>query len=208
MLITISRQYAAGGAVVAQRVAEALRWSVVDSEFIEQVAARAGLPPEEVARLEERPPTFMERLARATALELPDLFMPTAGPVEEFEEAKLVRITRNLVSDLAREGRMVIVGRAAAAVLGEAVDALHTRVVGPREFRIRTAVDLLGVDPGQAGKLLDETDRNRARYHREFYDRDWNDPVHYHMVLNTGWLGFDGAAELIVARARALGWDR
>jgi cytidylate kinase len=208
VLITISRQYAAGGAIVAQRIAEALRWSVVDSEFIVQVAERAGLPPEEVARLEERPPTFMERLARATALELPDLFMPTAGPVEEFEEAKLVRITRNLVSDLAREGRMVIVGRAAAAVLGEAVDALHARVVGPRDFRIRTAVDLLGVDAARAAKLLDETDRNRARYHREFYDRDWNDPVHYHMVLNTGWLGFDGAAELIVARARSLGWGR
>ena len=45
----------------------------------------------------------------------------------------------------------------------------------------------------------------RARYNREYYHRDWNDPVNYHMVLNTEALGFDGAAEMIVARARGMG---
>ena len=46
----------------------------------------------------------------------------------------------------------------------------------------------------------------RAQYHKQYYQRDWEDPRHYHMVLNTGVLGFGGAAELVVARARALGW--
>ena len=35
---------------------------------------------------------------------------------------------------------------------------------------------------------------------------DWEDPVNYHLVLNTAALGYDGAAALIVARARELGW--
>jgi cytidylate kinase len=64
----------------------------------------------------------------------------------------------------------------------------------------------LGSDPSRAAAVLDETDRNRARYHREHYRRDWNDPAYFHMVLNTGALGFGGAAEVIVARAGALGW--
>ena len=50
MIVTISREYGAGGSEVAQRVAKALGWRLVDNEVIDQVAAEAGLPPEEVAR--------------------------------------------------------------------------------------------------------------------------------------------------------------
>jgi len=30
--------------------------------------------------------------------------------------------------------------------------------------------------------------------------------VHFHMVLNTAALGLDGATEVVVARAKTLGW--
>jgi cytidylate kinase len=53
---------------------------------------------------------------------------------------------------------------------------------------------------------MDDTDAQRRRYHREHYGRDWDDPVHYHMILNTGLLGLDGAAETIVHAARRRGW--
>lgn len=207
MLITISRQFAAGSSVVAEQVASALGWRVVDTELVFEVAKRAGVPPEEVARLEERAPSFIERLARFTATELPDLFVPSAGVIEDFEETKIVKITRVLVSELAAEGRAVVVGRAAPAVLSGVPDALHVRLVASRAFRIKQAIERLGLDAGDAEHQLDERDRNRARYHREFYNRDWSDPVHYDLTLNTERLGFDGASELILSRARALGWS-
>jgi cytidylate kinase len=80
--------------------------------------------------------------------------------------------------------------------------------VAPKEFRLTIAAERLGGDPKLAERTLEETDRNRARYHREYYQRDWSDPVHFHMVLNTALLGMDGAARVIVAQARILGWDR
>ena len=64
MIITISRQFGAGGSEIARRVAGALGWRVVDNELIGRVAKGAGLPPEEVAQREERAPSFIERLAR------------------------------------------------------------------------------------------------------------------------------------------------
>jgi cytidylate kinase len=206
MLITISRQFGAGGAEVAKRVAEELGWSVIDNEFVDQVAERAGIPREEVARLEERTPSFMERLAHTTAMTFPELFVPPIDPVDDFEEAKLVKITRNLVAELASEGRMVVVGRAAAAVLSEDTDTLHIRLIAGKAFRIKVVAARLAIEPEQALPILEKRDRNRARYHREFYKRDWNDPANYDMVLNTERLGFDGAAQPIVARARALNW--
>ena len=137
MLITISRQFAAGGSQVASRVAEALGWRLVDDELVDRVAERAGVSREEVAALEERAPTFIERLARLTALELPELFLPTAEAVEEFGEGHLVKITRALVEELAAEGRCVVVGRASAAVLARSADTLHVRLVAPFETRVK-----------------------------------------------------------------------
>ncbi|MEE9278601.1 MAG: cytidylate kinase-like family protein [Myxococcota bacterium] len=208
MLITLSRQYAAGSSEVARLVAEALGWNVVDDAFVREVAARAGLPLEEVALREERAPSFVERFARSTALSAPELFSAEANAIEEFGEDKLIKITRNLVAELAVEGRVVMVGRAAFAVLERVREVLHARLVAPREQRIRAAIERLGDDPDEAARIVDDRDKNRERYHREYYGRDWNDPTHYHMVLNTGLLGYEGAAELIVAHASRLGWSK
>ena len=208
MLITISRQFGAGGSVVARQVAEALGWRVVDNELVEQVASRAGLPPERVAEREERVSTFVERLARTLAAASPEVFPPadSAGAVLDVPEADLVRITETVVAEIAAQGKVVLVGRAAPAVLSREADALHVKLVAPRAFRIRVAASRLGCAADKAASVLDNTDKMRARYLREYYRRDWDDPVNYHITINTGVLGFEGATELIVARARGLRW--
>jgi cytidylate kinase len=209
MLITISRQYGAGGSEVARRVAASLGWRVVDNELVEEIAARAGLPAEDVAEREERVPSFAERLARTLAASTPEMF-PKAlpgGTLPKLQEGELVRITESVVGEVAAKGRMVLVGRAATAVLARERDTLHVRLVAPKPFRIEAAIIRLGVDSRKAAEAVNDSDSTRARYHRQYYGRDWNDAVNYHMVLNTGALGLDGATDLIVARARALGWS-
>ena len=205
MVITISRQYGAGGSDVARRVAGALGWSVVDNELVERVAERAGIPAAEVAERDERAPGFVERLTRTLAAATPDLFPPPGGTVADLDEATLVRITEGVVGEMAAKGRVVLVGRAAPAVLAQQDDALHVKLVAPRPFRIHAASQRLGMDPAEVVKIVDDTDAMRARYHRQYYHRDWADPLNYHMVLNTGALGLAGAAAAIVARARAMG---
>jgi cytidylate kinase len=208
MLITVSRQFGAGGSEVASRVAAALGWRLVDNELVEQVAARAGLAPEQVAEREERVSTFVERLARTLACASPEVFPPpaSAGEVVDVPEADLVKITETVVAEIAAQGRVVLVGRGAPAVLSRETDALHVKLVAPRSFRLKVATERLGCRPEKAGQVLERTDRMRARYLREYYRRDWEDPLNYHLILNTGVLGFDGAADVIVGRARAMGW--
>jgi cytidylate kinase len=206
MLITISRQFGAGGSEVAALVAGRLGWSVVDNDIVDRVARRAGLAAEVVARQDERTPGFVERLARALAASSQEFAIPELGVAVREEEPSLVRITELVVQEVAAEGRVVLVGRAAPAVLGTSVNALHVKLVAPREFRIRLAMGAEGLDAKTAEKQMDETDAHRGRYHREHYGRDWDDPAHYHMLLNTGLLGLDGAAEVIVSEAHRRGW--
>ena len=207
MLITISREFGAGGSLVAEEAARALGWRVVDNEFVARVAERAGLPESTVALREERAPGFREWLVRALSRAAPELIAPPIqSPPAELEEAELVRVTESVVADLAAEGRVVLVGRAAPAVLGMKGDALHVRVIAPRADRVRAVMSRRGVDAATAQRMMEEMDGNRERYHREYYDRDWADPAHFHLVLNTGLLGYDAAGDVVVDHARRLGW--
>lgn len=206
MLITLSRQYGAGGSEVARAVAEALGWQVVDNEIVDRVARRAGLATEVVAEQDERVPGFVERLARALAASSQEFAVPEIGVAVRPPEPSLVRLTEMVVKEIAEEGRAVLVGRAAPAVLGREGAVLHVKLVASREFRIELAMRSEGFDRKTAEQVMNDTDAQRRRYHREHYGRDWDDPVHYHMILNTGLLGLDGASETIVTAARRRGW--
>lgn len=208
MIITISRQYGAGGALVAQLVAERLGWHLADNEFIEKVAAEAGLSREEVEAREERVPAFVDRLAWALASVSAELAVPAGGTIEELEEPQLVKITEGIVAELARDGRVVLVGRGAAAVLATHARSLHTMIVAPLQHRIARVQERSGQSEADARKLVEHTDAMRARYHQEYYHRDWRDPTNYHLVLNTSLLGVEGAAEVVVGEAERRGWGR
>lgn len=206
MIITISRQYGAGGAEIARRVADRLDWRVIDNEFVERVARRAGLTPAEVAEREERAPGFLDRLAWALTSASAELTLASGDTLAQLEEPHLVRITEGVVGELAREGRVVLVGRGAAAVLGELEGAIHLQVVAPLPVRVERIAGRLGCTLDEARRQIAEVDARRKRYHSEYYGRDWADPVHYHFVLNTGYLGLDGTTDLIVREAGRRGW--
>src|SRR6266481_2228500 len=191
-VITITRQYASGGSEVARLVAAELRWDVIDNEFVDEVARRAGLPPDAVAQRDERAPGLLERLARTLAAGSPELFIATAGiPRVDPDEAAIVRLTERV---------------SAEAVLAQRPDALHVYVVAPKPWRLKLAVERLGVDPAEVDQVVDETDRQRDQYVRTYYGRQRQDVVNYDMVVNTEKLGIDGAAALVVAEALRRKW--
>lgn len=207
MLITISREFGAGGSTVARLVAARLGWALVDNELVDRVAARAGLSPQQVAAQEERIPGIFERIVLALAASSQEILTPdSAQSLKPIEEPLIVKITEKVVAEVAAEGKVVLVGRAATAVLAGEHHAIHARLIAPKEYRIGVVAARLRIDRAAAEREIDQTDANRARYHQEYYGRHWSDPIHYHLVLNTAALGNEGAAGLIVARARQLGW--
>jgi cytidylate kinase len=101
---------------------------------------------------------------------------------------------------------VVLVGRGAAAILGEQERTLHVQVVASAAIRAERIAGRLGVTVEEARKQVHDTDAERAKYHKEYYGRDWADPLNYHMVINTGYLGLDGTADLVVREAGRRGW--
>ncbi|HEY3279662.1 MAG TPA: cytidylate kinase-like family protein [Gemmatimonadales bacterium] len=213
-LVTITRQYGSGGSDIARLVAKALGWTLIDNEFVERVARRAGLPREEVAQLEERAPGLLERMARALAVASPDMFITassgqtSAGAAVHVEqdEATIVKMTERVIAEAAAEGRVVLVGRGAQAVLAKRENSLHVYVIASKPWRKQIAVERLGVDPANVDRVLDETDKARDHYVKTYYGRDRHDLTNYDVVVNAETLGFEGAAGVIVAEAKRRGW--
>lgn len=209
-IVTITRQYASGGSEIARLVVERLGWTLIDNEFVEQVARLAGLPREEVARREERTPGLLERLARTLAVAAPEMFIATGEhPIAVdtvAEEDAIVKTTERVIEEAASEGRVVLVGRGAQAVLATRPNALHVYVVASKPFRRKVAIERLGVNPAEADKVMQETDAHRDEYVKAHYGRDRQDLTQYDFVLNAERLGFVGAADLVVAEIRRRGW--
>ena len=208
-VVTVSRQYGAGGSEVARRVAERLGWTVIDNEFVGRVAAMAGLPAESVAAQEERVPSLMERLARALAIGSPEVFVAGAAAAgTEADEEKLVAVTERVIHEAAAHGRVVLVGRGAQALLAgtREQDALHVYVTAPREERVRVVAGRQGIPAAEAARAVDATDAARDRYVQRHYGRRRAAAAAGHLVVNTALLGYDGAADLVVAAARRRGW--
>lgn len=207
-LVTITRQYASGGSDVALLAAQELGWALIDNEFVEEVARRAGLPADEVAQREERAPGLLERLARTLAVASPEMFITTAGvPRVEEDESTLVKVTERVIREAAALGRAVLVGRGAQAVLAQRDSALHVYVVAPKPWRVKLAVERLGVDPARAERVVDEIDQQRDHYVKTYYGRARQDLGNYDVVLNTERLGVDGAAALLVAEVQRRHWE-
>ena len=172
------------------------------------MAHLAGLSRDEVARREERAPGLLERLARTLAVASPEIFITTAEtpiPVDA-EEETLVTMTERVIAEAAREGRVVLVGRGAQAVLATRPNALHVYVIASKPFRRKVAIERLGVDPAKVDKIIDETDQQRDQYVKTHYGRDRQDLTQYDFVLNAERLGFEGAADLVVAEVKRRRW--
>jgi CMP/dCMP kinase len=199
-VITISRMFGSGGSEVAELVASALGWTLLDDAVIDAVAARLGVAPSEVKAREERVPSLAERLVDTLSLASPEFAPATPGSAPT--ETQLVEVTHHVIDEVVQAGPAVLVGRGAQCMLAERDDALHVFCHAPHAALVRHTVELLGVTAAEAERRVTETNRQRERYVRRHWDRAWRDPANYHVCVDTEWLGIPGAGSLIVGLAR------
>ena len=118
-IVTISRQFGAGGSSVAGIVAAQLGAEVIDKKLIDEVAKRLEMRPSEVEAESERPRPLLERLVRSfTSLE-PGMGMGWAPPYPDplFDSRKeIIALTESVIREVSAGGNVVIVGRGAGFV--------------------------------------------------------------------------------------------
>jgi cytidylate kinase len=202
-IVTISRQYGAGGRRVGPALATALGHRFVDREVAEEAARRLGVSPEVATGRDERAPAIMEAIGLALAAASPEF---AHAPPPDLDDRALAEATRRVIESLADVGGFVILGRGGQAILERRRDACHLSLVGDVADRAARIMEWQGVDEREAVARCERADAERAGYLRHFYGRDIRDPLLYHAVINTSRLEVDGAVEVALAAAhRAFG---
>jgi cytidylate kinase len=196
-IVTMSRQYGAGGLTVAPRLAQALGFRLVDREIVEEAARRLGVDPEVAHSRDERAPALVEEVGLALAAGTPEL-----GLAPTLDDRSLADGTAAVIRSLADAGGYVVLGRGGQAVLTDRADACHLALLADPGDRAARIAASQGIDRRAARERCDRMDSERAGYVRRFYGVDIADPLLYDAVLNTSRLGIDGTVDAAAAIAR------
>ncbi len=184
-VIATTRELGALGSEVAARVASELGLDVVHDELIERhLAERLHISVDLVRRFLEGEASLWER------------WKIDSRRVSQFTSAEILK--------LAQKGNVLIRGWGAAQLLRDVGHVLCVRVCAPMAFRVEVVKRRLRLDDDDAAaeREIERSDEAHERAVRAVFDADWRDPTGYALVLNTGQMEVETAADLALRLAR------
>jgi cytidylate kinase len=183
-VVTVTREYGAGGYEVARRLAEALGWELLDRELLHRAAAVEHLPDADLERLDEKAVTLADRFR---------LHPPHQRYLHGLKEA---------AHQAAVKGNVVLVGRGTGQLLADLPNVFHLRLTAPREWRAGRMARKEGWTLEQALARCTEEDRTRDRFTRYFFGEAPFQPAAYHLIVHTGRVPLEDAAAVVTALVR------
>ena len=195
--VTISRQAGCGAQKVAETLARLLEssmpkgsapWTVFDRNLVEKVLEDHQLP-HGLARFmpENRISEIQDILDELFGLHPPSWL--------------LVRQTAETILHLASVGNVIIIGRGGNVITAGLDGVFHVRLVASLDRRVEQIQRRDGLRREAALQFIRQEDTGRQRYLRKYYHTDINDPLLYHVVINTDLVAYEKAARLIADAA-------
>lgn len=181
-VIAISRQVAALGDEIAAAVAEKMGYSFINRQTIEKKIVDLGFPAEKLKKYDERKPGFFASLAK--------------------DRDEYLDYLQTAILEAASERNCILIGRGSFIILEDLPNLVSVRFVAKDSVRRARLMKEFDWDEKQAVQRISESDNNRLGFHKSFFNLDHEDPEHFHLVVNTGLLGVDSAAQIIIELCR------
>ena len=191
--VTLSRQSGCGAHVVAEKLTRLLQerapqgappWTVFDRNLVEKVLQDHQLP--------ERLAKFMPE---DRVLEVQDIVDELFGLHPP--SWTLVPQTAETILRLAELGNVIIVGRGANVITAKLPYVVHVRMVASVENRLKHMQEFEELDKKTAMERIQREDLGRRRYLKKHFNKEIDDPLLYHLMINTDSVSLDDAARMI-----------
>jgi cytidylate kinase len=187
-VITISRHPGSLGDTIARALAERLHYRIVERGELVQLAERIGgsdVAWDRAPEMRERSPTFWERLNE--------------------ERRRYASVLRRVMTQLAEEDDVVIVGLGGGQLLKGLSNVLRLQIIAPMDVRLERIMQR-GYDdvPGplsrdRAREHIRQSDRDVSGYMRYMFNIDWLEPHHWDLVVNTGRFSVSETVDIVAA---------
>lgn len=185
-IVTISRMCGSLGGALGRAVAEKLGFAFYSQELVHKIATAARVQSDTVDSLDEQTRGGLEVMVREII------------EGEAFAPNDYLYHLRNVLGQVGREGRSVVIGRGAHLILDPTL-TLRVRTYAPLEKRVANVIEREHVSRDDALALLRRIDRERAAFYRKSFNVDWNDPDLFDITLNTASLPLAECAEIVAA---------
>ena len=194
-VITISREYGAGGHTIGKRVAQELGIEIYDKDIVRETVRASGFETEVVQEEEEdvsKASTFLKSLCSSS--------VHYRDPQEVIHEVQTA-----VILQFAKKGPCVILGRCADDILGESdMDVLNVFIHADDLHRAVRISEMTGItNATELQKLMAKKDSSRRNYYEHYTHKKWGDSHNYDLTLDSGKLGVDLCVQMIVEAAKA-----
>lgn len=185
-LITISREYGAPGAALAERLGKMTGFEVWDRELLGAIAKDLNSDQKFLETLDERRKQDIEDAASAFI-----------GKVHT--NVSYLRSLIKVVKTIEEHGQGIIVGRGANYICETHKD-LTIRMVQPFNSRVEHIAEKQKISIKEARELVNKKDNERAEFIKRFFYKDLTTASDYDLIINAGTFDLD-YMEVMVADA-------
>jgi len=178
-VIAMTREIGSLGTDVAAGLASRLGLKIIHSEIVaNNIAERLGLEERAILRYVDGSASFFERWL--------------------INRKRLSRYASEEILGLAQQGCVLIRGWGAATLLRDMPQVISVRVCAPMSFRVQVMMERLGVKDAEAVREeIERYDAAHLRAMRTSFDVEQEDPLYYHIVLNTERLSVDSCVKAV-----------
>jgi cytidylate kinase len=195
-VITISRQFGAGGITLGKMIAKKFGYTFADTEIIKMVAEMANVSTNFVNTVEkEAGGKFSKFISKTVSKPLVGrILKDERGYIDE--EIYLDYLVL-IIAQMGDDGDVVILGRGSQYILNDHPDAYHILLINTFENRVRFMRDNYDLSQNRAVHVVKNEDKRRLNLYKKLGKTDYDNPELYHLVLNMGRISLDKASKLI-----------
>jgi cytidylate kinase len=183
-VLTVSREPGSGGSIVAKKVAEDLGLDLFHQEIVHEMANSAKVSEKMFETLDEKRLNTLEN------------WISSLVDARHLWPDKYLEHLMRIIGIIGHHGCAVIVGRGANFILPPE-SRLRVRVIAPLENRVKHVSDTFSVPATEAKRRIIRTESERKAFVRNYFNADISAPENYDMVVNTGTMSIEKAAETI-----------
>ena len=195
-VITIGRAYGSRGSQIGKIVAEKLGIPFYDKELLELEAGESKLDMKLLSKYSDGKPGSFLRIAAFNPL--------TTERYDSFEET-LIKLQKKTLKHVADQGSCVIIGRRADKYLRDEYDVVSVFIHASMEKRIERVIERDGLSEKDSIDKIRKMDKLRGGYYGSYKDGEWGYASNYKLCINSGDLGVEQSAEMIVQYLESTG---
>lgn len=200
-VVTISRQFGAGGKTLGKMLANKLDYRFFDERIIQEISKKANVSADWVKSMERNAGSkftqFISGLISRDYIE-----RVIGGDKGYMDETIYVELLNEILMDLANEDNIVIMGRGGQYILSDFEGAYHILLVADIEDRIKFIQRYYKLSSSKAEQAVIRGQKMRTNLYRKLGKEDYNQPQHYHLSLNMSRFSMEQALDQIITMVK------